>query len=348
MDNNAEEAVQAPVQKSSSIGTWFSGFLCLCLVGLGGGGYYVHMQSQEELGLLHDYVMKVETELQTKNEAVITLKNNLAKISADSQSQDQILSDHLRALDDELKRVSKRMNKLAVVSSQSWLLAEVEYLLKISDYRILSKQDVKGAVQLLKAADDLIENMPSSDQGLLDVRVAISRDIASLESYRNVDVPGTYAALVTLGESIEKLPLIITEPGAEPVEGEKAVEQPKMLSAINETMAGYLAIRKHDVSELKMLLSAEQRINLRDSIRLTLEQAQTALLRGDQQVYDQSLGKVRAWVHAHFVSDHFRVQMAIKKVESLIKVEVEHDLPSIANSQQELKRYISDRMRASF
>ncbi|NRB37811.1 MAG: uroporphyrinogen-III C-methyltransferase [Pseudomonadales bacterium] len=336
-------------ESGASMLKWFASFLAIVLLAVSGGGLYLWKQYRAEIKLLHQYVEKIETQLQTKEEIATEFQTNLAKLAADSQSQDVVLSDHLRALDENLRRVKAKVKRVSqdTSSSQQWLLAEVEYLLKSADHRILMKEDVKGAVKLLRFADDLIKKMPIEDQGLMDVRVAVAKDVASLQGYKDIDVPGTYAALSALSDQIENLPLAqsafdVEMPAAD---GEESEELPQMLSAINSTMSGYLVIRKHDVEELKALLSPDQRINLRDSMRLTIEQAQTALLRGDQRTFDQSLTKVRGWVHKYFLADNFRVQLTIKKVESLIKTRVQRDLPDIARSQQALKRYLTDRMR---
>lgn len=341
-------------QQGSAATTGILVLLIIIIGGLIGGGFYLHKNMTEEMELMHEYIAKVETDLGAKNESVREFQTSLAKVSADAESQDAILNDHLRTLEESLARIDQRLQNVEASSSHDWLLSEVEYLLKIAEIRIAMKQDVKGAIAILKSAENLIKKMPVEDQGLLSVRVAISQDIASMEVYRNVDVPGSYAELASLGEMIEKLPLIPTEqateaPAAPDAEGKPApkASQPKMLSEINEALAGYLTIRKHDTTELRALLSPEERLNLRDSIRLAIEQAQTGLLRGDQRIYDASLAKVRKWLLNYFVADNFRVKMATKKIEDLIKVQVEYDLPSIAESQQALKRYLADRMRTT-
>lgn len=314
-------------------------------------GVYFWKKWTTEISLLHSYVAKVETQLGIKNDAVSEFKASLAKVNADSSSQDVVLGDHMRNLEEHLKGVEAQVKKLSG-SNQDWMLAETEYMLKMADLRIGMKQDVKGAVAMLKDVERMLKEWPQDDKGLQDVRLALTRDIASLELYREIDVPGTYAALVALGQSIEKLPLAPTklqEPDAV-LKGETAKanesKAPGMLSAINDTFAGYITIRQHDTAELKALLSTEQRLNFRDSVRLTLEQAETALLRGDQSTYDASLGKLRQWVLEYFVADNFKVQAANKKIEELSRVQVKQDLPSVTDSQQELKRYITDKMSA--
>lgn len=318
--------------------------ISLALIGvLVAGGFYLWKQQKAEMNLLHQYVASIEGQLGVKNDAVKEFRHSLSKLAAETQSHDVILTDHLRAMEEDLARVSGRVGKVENnLSSQNWLLSEVEYLLKMAGQRILIKEDVKGALVLLRKAEGMIREMPVEDSGLMNVRVAIAKDIASMEMYRNMDVPGTFAELAALGEMIEKLPLVPTSPSAAAAnEG----DEQSTLAQINEAFAGYITIRRHDVKELKALLSPEERLNMRDSMRLALDQAQTALLRGDQRIYDESLSKVRRWVLQYFVADDFQTQLVTRRLEALIRTRVEFDLPDIAISQQELKRYISDRMR---
>lgn len=329
----------------------FAVLLSICLLVVIGillaAGFYLWKQQKAEMNLLHQYVASVEGQLGIKDEAVKEFRHSLSKLAAETQSHDVILTDHIRMMEEELARVTGRLGKVeSNISSQNWLLSEVEYLMKMAGQRILIKEDVKGAIVLLRKAEVLIREMPIEDAGLMNVRVAIAKDIASMEMYRNIDVPGTYAELAALGEMIEKLPLVPSRLANSAVDENSDGEEGKStLSQINEAFAGYVTIRRHDTTELKALLSPEERLNMRDSIRLALDQAQTGLLRGDQRIYDESLSKVRRWVLQYFVADDFQTQLVNRRLEALIRTRVEFDLPDIAISQQELKRYLADRMR---
>ncbi|CAA0080387.1 Protein HemX [BD1-7 clade bacterium] len=347
-DANHEQPDTALETKKGGFTSGLVVVLLILLVAGGGGGYYVWTQAQQELGLMRQVVEKMQGQLKSKDESVVEFKEQLSKISAETQSQDLVLNDHLRTLEDNLTKMKGQFKKLsdATLSSESWLLAEVEYLLKIADQRILMREDVKGAVSILKSAETLIKKMPVEDRGLLNVRVAIAKDMASLEAYKDIDVPGTYAKLTALGDTVERLPLLQTAFNSSVgLTDEEKKKQPKTLAAINETLSGYLIVRHHDADKLRALLSDEEAASLKDSMRLALEQSQTSLLRGDQRTYDQSLGKVRNWIHQYFVANNFKVKMAIKKIDELMKVQVENDLPDISGSQQALKRYLNERMR---
>ena len=146
------------------------------------GAFYLWKHQTTQIDLLNQYVSNIETQLGIKDEAVKEFRSSLAKLSAETQSQDVILSDHLRALEDDLGDVNKRVTHMErSISSENWLLSEVEYLLKMADQRILIKEDVKGALLLMRKAEKLIREIPVDDPGLMNVLVAISKDIVLME-----------------------------------------------------------------------------------------------------------------------------------------------------------------------
>ena len=66
---------------------------------------------------------------------------------------------------------------------------------------------------------------------------------------------------------------------------------------------------------------------------------------GQQSIYDINLKKVHLGLMSHFKADDYQVKLAKVKLDELINVTIETQLPNLANSQQELKRYLSDRLR---
>ncbi|MCY4044121.1 MAG: uroporphyrinogen-III C-methyltransferase [Cellvibrionales bacterium] len=334
-------------RKQAGVATWLIFLLILVIVGALSGGFYLYQKMQKELHLLDQYVTKIEKDAQQRTESVNTFQRKLSQISAETKSQDMVLNDHLKELQSQLNKMNGDFERIsdATVSNQSWLLSEAEYLLKTADHRILMKEDVAGAIKILQSADNLLKQMPLGDQGLLNVRVAIAKDIASLQALKSVDVLGTYAQLTALGDQIERLPLVPTEmpeSKSDDDQGKKST-QPKMLAKINETLGGYLSIKRHDTQALSALLSEESGQALKASFRLIIEQAQTALLQGNQIIYDESLAKLRSRVHQYFVAGNFKVNLVIKKIDELLKIKVKNDLPDISGSQQALKRYLSER-----
>jgi uroporphyrin-3 C-methyltransferase len=218
--------------------------------------------------------------------------------------------------------------------------------MKMADHRMLMKEDVKGAIALLQSAESIIAKMPIDDSGLNKVRMAIVKDVTSMEVFKGVDVPGTYAQLVALGVLIEKLPMIPLESETQNIDAvDSAPTDNSLIAKVNASMGEYLTIRHYSDKELEAMLTEADRSRLRDNLLLSLEQAETAILRGEQKVYDASLNKVRIALMNYFKADDYRVELAKVKLDKLLDVKIETQLPDIASSQQELKRYLSDRMR---
>ena len=352
VDNNKSKS-ELPVRQQSftnnlhtqkGAANWLVLLLIIIIMAGAGGGYYVWMETQKEIGQLHTYVEKVESTLKSKVQSVDEFQSKLSKVSAEIKSQDLVLNDHLKELQSQMAKLDGDFRQVsdATLANETWLLSEAEYLLKTADHRILMKEDVAGAIRIMKSVDLLLKKMPVEDKQLLKVRVALANDIASLQALKDIDVLGTYAQLTALGDQIERLPLVPMEMPAT-TEDEKKSQQPKILAKINDTFEGYLSINRHDKEAIQALLSEESAYALKSSFRLIIEQAQTALLRGDQIMYDKSLSKLRSRVHQYFVADNFKVNMVIKKIDDLLKVKVSNDLPDISGSQQELKRYLSKR-----
>ena len=352
VDNNKSKS-ELPVRQQSftnnlhtqkGAANWLVLLLIIIIMAGAGGGYYVWMETQKEIGQLHTSVEKVESTLKSKVQSVDEFQSKLSKVSAEIKSQDLVLNDHLKELQSQMAKLDGDFRQVsdATLANETWLLSEAEYLLKTADHRILMKEDVAGAIRIMKSVDLLLKKMPVEDKQLLKVRVALANDIASLQALKDIDVLGTYAQLTALGDQIERLPLVPMEMPAT-TEDEKKSQQPKILAKINDTFEGYLSINRHDKEAIQALLSEESAYALKSSFRLIIEQAQTALLRGDQIMYDKSLSKLRSRVHQYFVADNFKVNMVIKKIDDLLKVKVSNDLPDISGSQQELKRYLSKR-----
>ncbi len=334
-------------KRSVGAANWVVLALLVLLIAGAGGGFYLWQKTQQEIVNLHAYVTHVETNLKNKSASAEEFQRKLSQVSAESKSQDIVLNNHLKELEGQVSHLDGQFEKVsnATLSNEVWLLSEAEYLLKTADHRILMKEDVAGAIRILKSTDNLLKKMPVEDKGLLNVRVALANDIASLQALKDIDVLGTYAQLTALGDQIERLPLVQTDMASESATGEKKTPQPTILAKINDTMGGYLTIKKHDKQSIQALLSEESGFALKSSIALIIEQTQTALLRGDQVVYDRSLARLRSRVHQYFVADNFKVNLVIKKIDALLKVQVKNDLPEISGSQQALKRYLSDRAR---
>ena len=84
-----------------------------------------------------------------------------------------------------------------------WQLAEVEYLMRVAQHKLILQNDFEGAAVTLQAASDLIGF--TGDPGLLPVRVMISEEIADLKTRKRPDLVGMTLMLAQLGRQVRVL-----------------------------------------------------------------------------------------------------------------------------------------------
>ena len=90
-------------------------------------------------------------------------------------------------------------------SEQAWELAEVEYLLRIANHRLLMERDVGTALGLLNAADEILAG--HDDIAMHDVRAMLASEILSLEQTPSADIPGIYLRLDAVKRQLSALTL---------------------------------------------------------------------------------------------------------------------------------------------
>ena len=337
-------SIENSQKKQQGIAT-LTAFLFLGLLAAFAAIAILYFQGQRELVRLEDTLTQLQTQLSVEQATVGQFKETIERLNTDSISQDAVVKDQLKRVDETLTTVAERLGKMETNASQEWLLAEVDYLLRIADHRIIMKEDVKGAVKLLESAEKVIQKIPVEDSGLHDVRIAIAKDVTQLQSFKAIDLPGTYAQLVALGDFIDTLPMVSLEseasaPGAHHVSDDN---EWSVIEKINQLMGDFLTIRRYNNDQITQMLTHDQKAQLKDALRLSLEKAEMALLRGDQVVYDSNLQRVQQAFSLHFKADDYQVDVAKLKLENLMDIEIEKDLPSIAQSQQALKHYLSSR-----
>jgi uroporphyrin-3 C-methyltransferase len=84
------------------------------------------------------------------------------------------------------------------------------------------------------------------------------------------------------------------------------------------------------------LLAPEQQYFLRENIRLQLLAARLALLRGDRQIYRDSLQQARDWLLHHFDINQQATRWMLDELEQLADIDPRPDLPDISGSMRSL------------
>ena len=170
--------------------------------------------------------------------------------------------------------LTERLNQIsqdAPPSEREWKLAEVEYLLRVANHRLLMEQDVATASGLLQAADGILEAL--DDLVLHPVRAALADEMLALSRFEGADVQGLYLRLEALKRQLESLAL--ARPQYRLAEPEATPDAPGgLLEAVAAEFRQLLRFRRIDAT-VKPLLAPEEAVYLELNLRLMLEQSAT-------------------------------------------------------------------------
>lgn len=258
------------------------------------------------------------------------------------EAEQKALRERQEELQTALRNTLSRMGQ----RREGWLAAEAGYLLRIAAQRLELARDPATARAALEAADMRLRE--TGDSAFVPVRQSIANQLRALAAVEVPDVAGMSAQLSSLAGSVEGLPLRgefatpsqapTADAGERPPVDLTSAEGWRGLAArLWEDIRGLVTIR-HDGASTKPLLPPEHRYYLRQNLRLQLEQAQLALLRGEPSVYGQSLEQAEAWTREYYAVDTQPVASLLETLQQLAGRPVEAELPDISEPVRVLER----------
>ncbi|MCV6588808.1 MAG: uroporphyrinogen-III C-methyltransferase [Marinobacterium sp.] len=332
--------------------------LALSFAALGASGYLYWMSQQQSLRITQTAqtaeVMRSEVNAKvdsTINGARSDLSSNIAQMNSKlGQLQAQAGTDrqNVNELQDRLTRAMKQLAAKQTNTRKDWLLAEVEYLLRLANQRILMENTVNGALSLLKSADKILAE--TDDVTIYDIRKAVAADIAALEAVPQLDTEGLFLKLGAMNRQVaglrvtplsqqHQIPELINNLAPENLKASWSDGLQETWAKAVDKLQTLVVVQHRDIA-VKPLLSPEQKYYLQQNLNLMLEQAQLALLQRRQDSYDSALKKAEEWLNTYFQQDDGTTQGLLRGIEEMKKVKVSPELPDISNSLAELKSYL--------
>ena len=333
-------APTAPRQRLSWLAFFAFLFATLALVIVGWRTY--RDQTERELADYHMSSVVGEQSL-----AIGDLRQRLADLRADDRSGRQQLAASIEQLRAQIEIQQQHIAALTSVDRSDWELAEAEYLLQLANQRLLLGGDTHAALELLTSADTIVREL--DDSGLLPVRAALAKDIAALKAIPAVDIEGTYLAIAAASEQAAKLPLI-RPPEVQP-DAPVAADAPTQtwqerlgagLESALHKLDQLVQIRRRD-EPYKPLLAPQYEAALRQNLKLMFEQAQSALLAGNQQLYGSSLDKAQFWLTTYFTLDESAARTVVATIDELKTRQIKPDLPDASTARRALNVFIKSR-----
>lgn len=241
------------------------------------------------------------------------------------------LGSQLQNIELRVNAQGKRLVELGSTTRSDWLLAEAEYLARLARQRLQTERSVKSPLALLESVDVILTQI--DDPNLLAARSAVADDITSLRLASDVDREGIYLELQALASSVEELSLVeLAEPDVlseKPVERVNKTKQ-TVLDEFLTDLSGLIRVRQRQNPIEPMLRPEEERI-VRRNMQMIFEQAQVALLREEQRIYQAALEKAQNYLQRFFQSNPSSEAVS-QRLAVLLETSIIQQLPDIYRS----------------
>jgi len=198
-DASAEaDSAPAKVKKPGRILAFFALLVALASLSLSGYLYYL-LQIQDPLAPVSSRLDSMEVEARQMTSTLAALKTTQAdELAAFSRRQRVELETERKELLESLNQVANQ----APPSSREWKVAEVAYLLRIANHRLLMERDVDGSLELLTAAEEILVEL--DDFAFYQVRSRLAEETRALAAVEANDLPGIYLELEALKRQLRQ------------------------------------------------------------------------------------------------------------------------------------------------
>ncbi len=331
---------------------WLALFLSLLALAATGYMQVNEWRAQGDAEQSDSLLAELRSRIAASNESLANLDRGLADLAAaDTRTAAELetlqneLEQRMQLLDSLPPRVSsveRSMSALQGVSAsarETWLLAEAEHYMQIANAQLQLAGNPYLAAQALRMADERLVQL--ANPALIDVRRALSDELAALDGMEKPDIEGATLNLASLARVVESLPLRQVDTGA-------ADEQ----AGADDELSGFArawASVKGAASGLVRVTGPEQMATplltpdaiyfLRTNLTLQLQTARLAMLRGEQAVFEQSLDDAAAWLRQYFDTESAQVASALETIAEIRNTMFAGAAPDISASLRLLREF---------
>jgi len=349
----SEPTVAKRPAKAPGRGLAWLALLLVIVVGLSGAwvareGYYREQALAKKLSTLASTVGREQTDLQqTEARARAEWRSALDKLASTTRAETDALTRLIKAREAAVSQLQDELGRFSASDRNSWLLAEAAHLLRLANQRLVMARDPAASLALLQGADDVLREI--DDPTLHDVRAAIAANMAALRAVPKVDVEGLYLRLSALIEQAGQL--VIFDMPRQPDRARPAPAEEwrgrlhQGYEAALARLSEYLVIRRRDVP-MQALMDPQWEGLVRQNLRMLLEQAQVALLSGNQALYAASLERAQHWVGQFLQSDTAAATALSAELTQMAGQTVVQTLPDISRSLRAMEAAMNQRAQS--
>lgn len=352
-DASAEAVARTPKRSGASASVaWLA--LFLSLLTFAGVGYLTleNMRGAGDADARMAAIAGVENELRDNSESIQAVRGNIEQLtSADSRTNSSVdaLSRDLAQRAELFDSVPPRMSALersvaalqgvSIEARNTYLIAEAEYYMQIANAQLQLAGNPYLASLALGQADDRLLQL--ADPALTDVRRTIADELAALEVMEKPDLAGVTLILASLARVVDSLPMR----GA--TDGDVANREAGY-AELGGTARAWAAVKDAASSLVKVtppdgdqaaLITPDIADLARSNLSLQLQAARLALLRGEPEIFAQSLDDADAWLDLYFDTGSEQVQSTRTTMGEIRNDYAAVAPPDISRSLRLLRQY---------
>jgi len=323
------KTIKQPVSRIVPV-LWF--VVILLAVGSVGGGYFIWQELQSTVvqqnaqrQIISEDVSNLQSGITQMDRALKTSLSDQRSATMNRLQQEfQLLRDELSIMRPEIQQTQK----------PDWIIAEVDYLIRVANHRLQLEHDIDMAVMALFLADERLRTL-SNPEALL-VRRQLKNEIAQLKALPRLDVEGMSLTLSSLQKQIESLPVngyedLLVKNNEKNIELEPATAGQNFFTDVWGELKGLVSVRKINETE-RVLVTPDQRIYLLENLELKIEAARFALIKNNNVLFHASLQAVDEWLMQYFDADSAAFASIKETLSGFNDVILNQPLPIIKES----------------
>ena len=261
------------------------------------------------------------------------------KQSLEQQQNIFNLESQIQNLQLRINAQGARLVELGSTTRSDWLLAEAEYLARLAKQRLQTERNTKSPLALLESVDAILQQI--DEPNLIEVRGAIAADITALRLVSDIDKQGIYVELNALAASIKKLLIMEVDKPQELATETKQQNTHQDVGVLDRFLAdfsGLIRVRERQ-SPIEPILERAEEQTVRQNLQMMLEQAQLALLREEQVIYQQSLLKAQEYL-LRFFKMTATAEGISQRLQRLANTNIIQQLPNIHRSLEAVQNLL--------
>lgn len=295
----------------------------LMVLGLAVGGAFFLWQQH---ATLHTEVLALGADNSLLRDEQTLLQARLQTLTTTDAANREAIGAQFNTLAREVRESLQQKD----VDANTWMLPKARYFLELARINATWSNTPETTIALLQQADALLALVTSPN--VSEVRKAIAAEMLAIKATPALDTTGLLSQLDAAREKLATLPLddrlTATEKKTTPAENQNP-ESRTWRTRLQESVGllEKLVVVRQQTDGLAPLPTPLQEAVLRESVRLNLEEAQWALLRSNQAIWQFALNRALESLKRHFDAEDTATIAVAESLRALKKTPLAPSAP---------------------